>query len=360
MTHPSGDLPELDAAHPSELFLTIAAPGLPEVIRKDFEGMVTLCHTVFRGLTHEAGMPPKLEVVLAEDFEEVVNARSPSRGPNDKYCAQRPLSSVWGINLAQDDKWDHVVIVFSAREFANHHARMEKEKLNEIAVVGHEMAHSPLARIRIASGRSWALDRRTTFPATRAENMALGLLDEYLADRAADLLVGAICTSTDVAGQQRKSRVWDTRGDSYFGMLYEYLETSFPELTGVVMKYKFGLVGLDEMWGKVLGTTSHLFTMFIHAQAYADSVPFEILENAAFKELPMVRLYLADTLPPFLGAVRKTGFFCSSAAWKTRDEEALSAGKKAILEFWMRLGLTFRETVPESDQFHIDVGLPIL
>jgi hypothetical protein len=357
---PSERLPELSELSPSELIITISAPTASDSIVDDFKKYVSLCHNAFRYLATDAGMPPKMEVIFSSDFEAQVVARSQARHPEEKYCAQRPLASVWGINLAQDDQWDHVVVVFNAAEWAKHTSRTPKEQLNEMAVIGHEMAHAPLARLRIASGRPWALDRRSNYPWVKAETMSLGLMDEYLADRTANALVGAFCTSSGPSGEQRRSCVWDSMGEGYSGSLYQYLNDAFIELTGSVQKYQLHLMTLDDMWGQVLTTTSHLFTMLIHAQAHADSVGLELLEHAAFKDLPMVRLYLADTLPPFLAAIRRKGPFCSPQDWKARDEEALLHGKNAVLEFWRRLGLTFRETTPSSELFHIDVASPLL
>ena len=81
----------------------------------NFEMMTRACHELLVSLATEAGMPKRLDIILAEEFDRVVTEKQcEPDAPRLKFSSARPNGCVAGKNLAQDDAWDHVVIVFNS------------------------------------------------------------------------------------------------------------------------------------------------------------------------------------------------------------------------------------------------------
>lgn len=342
------------------LIVSFAAPRIAAPIRAEFEAMARLCHGVLEKLASDAGMPARIEAVLAEDFRGEVLSRMRERpGFKKEFNPERPLGRVSAKNLAQDDAWEHVTIVFNANEWEQEHTRSGEQRLLELSIIGHEFAHPVLARLRIASGADAGVIYPPVTPGEFARSISRILIDEYKADRVADAIVGALCTKT-ANGASSPAHVWDVRGAAYFNNLKEYLAAAIETLPAWVNAYRTHQLSLKDMWGRVVNATEHMLTMYIHARAQADvtgNIP--LLDSPDIQDLPFVRNYLAPTVPTFVNELRDWPLLMPPDEWRRMEEKLVRLGEAAIMEIWRQLGLTFEETQTRGE-YRINVASPAL
>ena len=342
-----------------ELVITSAAPSVSAKVFQEFSDIAKLCHICMGHVAVEAGLPKKTEVVLADDLKaEVMKRMRTEPGVDKSFEPERPLGRVAGKNLAQDDKWDHVVIVFDAADWVRGDGAEASRKLLQTSLVAHEIAHPVLARIRVASGVADGVQYPSVTPGEIARSMTRVAMDEYFVDKIADILVGKIFSKGDGEAKQ-PAFVWDVSSADYKGRLRELLDKSYQELPGLVNACRVRTIPLEEMWRRVVSSLDHLLTIFIHARAHADaSGDVPLLDSPEIKDLPFVRLYLADTIPALLSEFRDTPPILPPAEWRERELKVIKAGEAAIREIWRRLGLTFGE--PENrGGYRIHVGSPL-
>ena len=149
-------------------------------------------------------------------------------------------------------------------------------------------------------------------------------------------------------------------GEVYRTGIRDLFASLYPGLPDVVQTYRERRMDLTSMWLEVVRQSEALVTGFIHARAHADGTgeDIAILDAEEIHDLPFVRLYLAETLPPYLEAVRKGPLLVPVAEFATADAETVGAGERMLREIWRRLGLTFTETGP-ARQFSIHVAAPL-
>lgn len=343
----------------SELVLTSAAPLLSEAVFADFGAIAKLCHSCLEHVAKDSGLPSRLELVLADDFKAEVLKRMRDESAASRWQPERPLGRVAAKNLAQDDNCDHVVIVFDAKDWVRGEAQDASRTLLQMSLVAHELAHPVLERIRVASGAAKGVIYPSVTPGELARSLSRTLTDEYFVDRIADIVVSHVFSKRQGDAKQ-PAFVWDLRRAEYTGTIHELFERAYTTLPGLVNAYRIRLLSLGDMWAQVVSETEQMLTMFIHARAHADAAGNDPLLGAPIiKELPFVRLYMADTLTPFLEQFRDTPPILPPKEWAEREARIVRAGEAAIKEMWRRLGLTFEET-EIRENFSIKVAAPIL
>lgn len=329
--------------------LTIAcdADEVSEEARHDFEQLCTLIHGAYQRLANHAGMPRRTEVLLTANLAFTVRSRAQSLA-DTSFDASRPGESlVAAKNLPQDVNHDHVVIVFDARLWMSAEARGGVERAREIHLIAHELAHPALAPLRIASGGAYGSSPPYT-PGEVARAIGRVLMDEYRADRLADLVLGATATKATDVGAEPASE-WGYDGPSRIANLRDLLVLAQAEFPGLVDLYRTGRIDLVAMWDEVQKWTSHLLTMYVHCRAAADASQTDvpILDAEPIAALPFVRLYLADTVPPLIAALRLGALLPSPVEWSDVDRQVAVVAETSMREIWRRIGLTFVE-LPNS------------
>jgi hypothetical protein len=343
----------------SELVLTSAAPSVPESVFAEFSAIAKLCHACLEHVAKDAGLPSRLELVLADDFKAEVLKRMRGEPVASRWQPERPLGRVAAKNLAQDDLCEHVAIVFDAKDWVHGEAQDASRTLLQMSLMAHELAHPALERIRIASGVAKGVIYPSVTPGELARSLSRTLADEYFADRISDIIVSQVFSKGQGDAKQ-PAFVWDLRKAEYTGTIYGIFERAYTVLPGLVNSYRIRLLALGDMWAQVVSETEQMLTMFIHARGHADAAGNDPLLGAAgIKELPFVRLYLADTLPPFLEQFRDTPPLLAPNEWARREEKIVRGGETAIMEIWRRLGLTFEES-HIRENFFIKVAAPAL
>jgi hypothetical protein len=180
-------------------------------------------------------------------------------------------------------------------------------------------------------------------------------LEEYLADKLGNLVLGASMTMT-AAGGTRPVRYSDLGGD-YLGPA----EAAFNAIPGTIHRYRVGQIDLDTMLRDTFDATQGILISLAHAQAMADSGDPDTPVDSGNPGVPANPL--AARLPDPLRLAWKhivqafdQGQLLSGAARFAAAEQAvLEAASLALVRMWQELGLTFR---PEGDGYYATVAGP--
>lgn len=342
-----------------ELSISSAAPSLPPEVFQEFSNTVKVCHLCMGHVATEAGLPKKTMAIIADDFRaEVLKHMEVEAGIQKQFEPERPLGKVSGKNLAQDGNWDNVVILFDAADWRHDDAASPVRKLIQTSLVAHEMAHPALARIRIRSGVASGIPKRSTTPTQIARSWSRIFMDEYFADRIADIIVGRIFSKGE-GNVKQSAYLWDVSGADYKTSLQRLFELAYQELPGFVNSYRNYAIALDVMWAKVNSSIEHMLTLLVHARAHADAIEsIPLLDSPEIRDLPFVKLYLADTVPALMSVFRASPPILSPTESGERELKVIEAGEAAIRKIWQRLGLTFDES-EDPEKFLIHVAAPL-
>jgi hypothetical protein len=328
-------------------------PAQRETFTADARGVFEALDMIRRN----ASIPPtETTLVVAGDFTASVRAH---QQPNDEepFVAERGYGRVRGKNLPQDDTDERVVIVFDHREWSQLGAG--HDRWAAVGMLAHELAHPVLTRARRVSGVLDGVPRPSHTPTEIARSLSRIASDEYKADVIADMLLERSAT-TIIDGVASPVRTWDVHGRNYIDGVHGLFARLHPQLPDVVQSYREWRLDLMSMWVEVVRQSEAIVTAFMHARAHADeaAAPVAILEAESIRDLPFVRLYLADTIPPYLAAVRDGPLVPAIADYAADDAEIVTAGERMFFEIWRRLGLTFTEKA-STREFGMKVVEPL-
>ncbi len=276
-----------------------------------------------------------------------------------EFVATRPGGVVGGKNLTQDDDADHVVIVFSAALWLGESTDSGAFKARAMSLIAHELAHPLFARLRNASGVAEGVVYPSQMPGEIARSLGRILMDEYRADWLSDVIVrGAASKVTD--GRREPATQWHLSGAAHLEGFRALLDHAYERVPGLVNEYRTRRLDLQTMWVEIAKLTEHVLTMFVHVRAAADGSEQDIpiLDAASMTDRPFVRLYLRDTLPPLLRALRSGALVPTLEEWRALELDVTSAAEVAAREIWRRAGLTFVEP-KERGEYRINVSGPL-
>jgi hypothetical protein len=343
--------------------VTVSCPdgSLSDLALKLFEQECRAIHAAYAALAHGPEIPRLTEVLITADLEKTVRKQmrtSEEEGEGAQFEASRfGLGRVAGKNLAQDAGYDHVVIVFDSAMWSIPD-RTPFVQSQGFLLIAHEMAHPLLARIRIASGVAADVVYPSYLPGEIARSLGRILMDEYRADWMADLVLRSVASKGqggDPLGE------WDLDGLYQFGELKRVMSTAYTEMPATVSRLLIGQTDLMTMWSTVTRWTEHVLTAYVHVRAAADGAdqPVAILDETSFAALPFVRLYLSDTITPFIQTLRQGPVLPTAAEWGLLEAAVTAAAESMIREIWRRLGLTFVEP-PTRGEYRIKVDAPLV
>jgi len=348
-----------------ELTVTFDAPDLSAAVRDDFQAMASACHYALAANAREAGLPARTELILTADFAKTVRAQlrpNPSEEPEPFFEVERLGGGrVVAKTMRRDPAYDDAVVVFDASHWLGHVERSGPEKLFEASTIAHELAHTVIERLALASRATHGVIYPSRMPGEIARSLSRNLNHEYRADWLADVIVQAMF-STDREGQRVPLHIWDATAQAYIDGLQDSLFEAYAEGPGMVQEYRQGWIDLETMFHRVVTITQGVLTNWVHARSLADcietaSVP--LLDDPVIAQLPFTRLYLTDTLTPFLEAFRSGSLFMTAPEWKELDARVVASGELAIREIWRRLGLAFEEP-PVRGEYRINVTEPLV
>jgi hypothetical protein len=346
----------------SELRVRFLAPAISTKDRDQFAATARLCHAVLARIAEECGLPTLTEVIVTDDFEQTVRThmrRDAGQEAEPFFVADRPGGSrVSAKTLPQDERYDHAIIVFDGRDWSASAGAAGAERLRMVALIGHELSHTVLERVALASGVTKDVIYPSYTPGEIARSLSRMINHEYRADWMSEIIVAATC-STDRDGQPVPIHSWDVFSSLYLDLLRDTFVEAYADGPGAVQDYRTWQIDLQTMFTRVVQLTESVLVNYIHARALADSVgQVPLLEDSELSALPFVRLYLADTLPPVVRVLQQAPLLMSPQEWKEFDGRLVLEGERAIREIWRRLGLTFEENARES--YRISVVAPIV
>jgi hypothetical protein len=324
--------------------------------RATFTADANAVHQVLDQIRRDASIPfTELSLVVADDFTASVRAHQ--RDPEQPFDSERPFGRVSAKNLAQDDVGERVVIVFDSRAWASQDAGYDRWQA--IGTIAHELAHPILERARHASGVLDGVTFPSHLPGELARSISRIGFDEYRADEICDVVLASVSTKV-VGGTASPAVTWDIEGPGWLKSVRDLYASLYPRLPDVVQSYRERRLDLLPMWREVLQQSEAIVTAFMHARAHADhsDAAVAILEAEEIRDLPFVRLYLSDTMPPYLEAVRTGPVLAPLSEYAAVDHQVVVAGEKMLREIWRRLGLTFTENI-ETREFGMHVTAPV-
>lgn len=339
--------------------------ALNQAARAEVGATTRLCQTVFGDAAGPFGLPRTTELIITTNFEATVRAQlQDAKGSPDEaaFGADRPGGSrVAAKTMAKDRTYDDVVIVMDSTWWPDESTGPSRAYVTSL--IGHEVAHTVLERIAHASEVTKSVRYPSYTPGEIARSLSRIINHEYRADRLAELVVsGAFWTERD--GVRVPLHTWDLSAESYRSMLRDTFFETYAEGPGAVQDYRCHKIDLQAMFRKVTTLTESTLVNFIHARALADATVDEasdgapLLGDPEIAKIPFVRLYLADTIPPLLEAIRSAPLLVSPTDWAALDARVVAAGETAMREIWRRLGLTFDEKLAEG--YRINVAAPLV
>lgn len=300
----------------------------------DFEKMAKVCHEYMVSFATEVGMPKRIELILAENFDEVVSdILGKSDTASGRFSSARPHGCVVGKNIVKDDSWDHVVIVFNATFWDCTANSNSGNVLLQLGLIAHELAHPYIDRMRFRSG---AVKVATTDALElNVRNLSRLIIDEYFADLIADAIV-VIATRKPTDAGVTPVHMWDILGTNQIDTLRTYLTDNCAALPNYANEYRANKITFQVMWGEILSGIEQLFTIYIHARAFADATKTEIpiFDSPEIQAVPFVQKYIPKSSMQFLDQLRKYRPPMSLGEWHNMEAVLLPAGEKSFLEIW--------------------------
>jgi len=324
--------------------ISVAASSVSEVGRKDFVNLATAVCQCVDDVRRTMGISEyDAELILTDDFLHTVR----TVGKDETYSGRRTVGQAVGICIPKDETYTQATLIFDALSWAWKLAETSPKntlgaQMVQVHLIAHELAHSLLGRIRSLGGVP-KIDREAIATTSQlTHNITQTLVDEYRADRFADLVVRSVMQQ--VVGIECALGSWDTVGAIYLPSLIETLGEAYPRWPDTVQRYREHKMGLEAMFQEVATSVKDSLLILMHTQALADAAgQEELLEGESVSELRAVRLYLLRPWVVFMKVVRQAPIIPSVDAVGTDDTTLAIAGEKALREIWSALGLTLED-----------------
>jgi hypothetical protein len=295
--------------------------------------------------------PGVREIVLAEDFTAAVRALEGGvhiDGTLQDFDAERLGGLVVGKTLFRNEDHSEAVITMDARLFQ---ADDNLALVGQIFLLGHELAHALFGQLRRANGYRMA---PAFLPWDTSRWCTRYVLEEYKADRVAQIVLRQFGTATSAEGDTRHLRSTDYReGRDEWVHAAEVATVAIAE---AIHRYRIGQMELGAMWeSAVQRMTSDMLIALAHAQAEADEIEGSsevVTEPISAVAPPLHRLWST-----FTDIARDFRILQPADDFHVEEQAALDAGRDALIEFWDEMGLTFS---PHGETFYISVAPPNL
>ncbi len=304
-----------------------------------------------REVETDAG-PGVREIVVSDDLASTVR-KLQGEVVGDEALSEFDTSRLGGVvvgkTMFRSEDFSEAVVVMDSAVFRSDDV---VSQVGQIFLLGHELAHALIGQLRRADGSPPMSP--SFLPWETARWLTRYALEEYKADRIAQVLLGAIGTAT-VDGVVRPLRSTDFKiGERQWVLA---AGDSVASIARAVHSYRCREIDLTTMWSTVEPMASDLLITLAHAQAEADEV-----DDGA--DGPIVTEVISAEAPPlhrlwyqFAGLAREWRVLQPVATFREHEAGILDRGRDALLEFWEDLGLTFR---PEGESFYLSVAAPHL
>lgn len=267
------------------------------------------------------------------------------------YSLERVAGTVAAKTLYRDRAKSSAVIVLGADLFTIADPQ-SPAVLFQVFVAGHELAHVLIDRTRACGGPPM---EPTPLPWEASRWLARYAIEEYQADRIAEVLLGAfISLSREGQGRAVPASQTDIGGDE-LGWVSSAMDAVEDVTKGI---HRYRLVGnsvLESMWVESQTKTSQILIALAHGQAVAD-FSREGSETTVTSSLrnrcePLHRLWSIIHEESQKLSVTEG----DPAVFYAEEQQVLDTCGRAIVSFWSDIGLSF---TPLDDSFYIHVADP--
>jgi hypothetical protein len=243
---------------------------------------------------------PDLNVtaVVADDFVGAVTgaiAKSSYIRRDQPFTVERLGGTVSAKNISMSEDWSEVHMVFDA-SFLNTEPTSAHTLARGAHYAAHEFAHGLIGRLRYVTGCAPArvVDRSQT-PAKAARAVMLGALDEWRADRVANIVLSKLATVGTSETGLRGAGGPDVVGDSYIQHVGVVLDgIVYPGWPDAVRDYQEHKTDLIIMWNTVVTQAERVFILLAHAEAEAECLQVPAALAGPFIDHPGSALYLGQ------------------------------------------------------------------
>jgi hypothetical protein len=250
------------------------------------------------------------------------------------------------------------VVVVDARQWTGPSLTNGLEQLVQAFVLAHEFAHTAINRARAVSGG----DAQLASLGSGTRQFRVGgarLVDEYRADRLAEIVLGVLLSAT-IDGERRPVSYAELVGPGYDAQLSDALRTVPGTWPTSIVAYRQYRLGLEEMWNCVAGSVDETLTLLSHVQAFADARTTSasegtVLDHPDLRGDRAVELFLREPWRAFIEPVRTAALSPESGQFAAADAAAISAGEALYTAVLSRLGLTVRDAPTQGLGWCIDV-----
>jgi hypothetical protein len=257
--------------------LDVDTPGLDAETAERFTAAARSAAVVFAGVARNYGVDlPDIRLIGTLDFQATVDdLLQQVHGPGEPtYTTDRLGGTAVGKNIPlNDDCSKSTVVMFAGPWMPGAEARGLAVGLNLLA---HELAHSVLERLRVASGALEGVTFPSNSPRPAARSITRIAVDELRADRIADVVL-SLSASKTVDEKEVPLHLSDTElfgPTSYREQLAELLVTRvYPGWRDSVNEYRIRGITLEELMRRLVSEAGQMMTAIAHAQAEALSTP---------------------------------------------------------------------------------------
>jgi hypothetical protein len=232
------------------------------------------------------------------------------------------------------------------------------EQLWTLFLLGHELTHTLLDRLRHASGALHGVSFPSHTPVEGARSTVRTAVDELRADMVANgVLASTSVTFTTPDGQSRPVQFTDLHPEGHRGRVAAVLDSVVhPGWPDTIDAYRAGELSLDELRHRILSQTDQTFTLLAHAEAEAMILQRPGALEDECHEHPGARLYLAGAWQRVMHALGDELIPVGLDRFREHELHLLDEGEAALLAMWEQLGLTF--DIYQDRTFYIHVAEP--
>jgi hypothetical protein len=191
-----------------------------------------------------------------------------------------------------------------------------------------------------------------------AREIARTAAAEFRADLVANAVLSVLASTSDSDGVTRPLTIYDLCGDGHRDELCRTLDAVVhPGWPDTVQRYREHHMTLPELWQEIASSSGGVFNLLAHGEAHAHagsaSSPLETLRAHRG-----VELYLGPAWQPLEDATTtQQGPLPALSATRGYEQYIAEQGGRAILDMWVRLGLTV-EVDRHDGRFALWVGEP--
>ncbi|GAA1439355.1 hypothetical protein GCM10009641_46880 [Mycobacterium cookii] len=315
-------------------------------------------HQITAVVADHYGIPDiHVDLIFADDFigatqDALDEARRDGEAP-DTFTTERLGGETVAKNVPRADDFSDIAIVMNRTLLAADGEAVA----HTIFLIAHELFHPMLNRRRHQSGTLEGVIYPSRTPNEIARSIACTITDEYRADQFASVMLGHFGTITTPGGGTEQLHAGHVFGDGYNQQFTDLLDTHIaPGWPDLVMDYRYGRVGLDDMWRAIASQTDQTFTLLAHAQAVADAARADGPLDGDNGSHRGATLYIAPAWSAVMSALDEHKTLGTPEEFALGDVAIADTVERELFDMWARLGLTF--SVNKERNFAIHVTNP--